>query len=139
VLGADAKPVVCLAGGIGITPFLSIARDAAHRQLPHRLHLFYSNRRPEDAAFLGELQTLERVNPRFRFIPTMTQMEKSSLPWTGASGPIGMNLLAPLLGNPKESIFYFAGPPSMAMSMYDLLQRLGVPADDMLSEEFYGY
>ncbi len=140
VLGAEAgKPVACLAGGIGVTPFLSMARDAAHRRLPHRIHLFYSNRRPEDAPFLGELRTLERANPRFRFIPTMTQMDRSSLPWSGASGPIGMKLLASVLDRPKEAAYYFAGPPSMAMSMYDLLQRLGVAADDMLSEEFYGY
>jgi len=53
-----AKPAVFLAGGIGITPFSSIVRHAAKARLPHRLYLFYSNRRPEDAAFmdvLGEL------------------------------------------------------------------------------------
>ncbi|MGE5640530.1 MAG: ferredoxin--NADP reductase [Clostridia bacterium] len=140
VLGADPKkPVVFLAGGIGVTPFLAMARHAAAQRLTHRIHLFYSNRRPEDAAFLGELRMLERTNPRFRFIPTMTQMDKSSLQWDGSTGPIGMNLLSPMLGNPKDAVYYFAGPPSMAMSMYDLLQRLGVAADDMQSEEFYGY
>ena len=41
-----AKPAVFLAGGIGITPFLSIVRQADHDRLPHRLYLFYSNRRP---------------------------------------------------------------------------------------------
>ena len=43
---------VFLTGGIGITPFRSIIRDAARKKLPHRLFLFYSNRRPEDGAFL---------------------------------------------------------------------------------------
>src|SRR5438876_11912968 len=45
----SAKPAVFLAGGIGITPFVSIVRQADHDRLPHKLHLFYSNRRPEDA------------------------------------------------------------------------------------------
>ena len=40
-----AHPAVFLAGGIGITPFLSMARHAAKARLPHRLYLFYSNRR----------------------------------------------------------------------------------------------
>ena len=40
------RPAVFLAGGIGITPFLAIARHAAKERLPHRLYLFYSNRRP---------------------------------------------------------------------------------------------
>src|SRR3954471_17859544 len=50
-----ARPAVFLAGGIGITPFLSMVRDARARRLSHRIVLFYSNRRPQDAAFLGEL------------------------------------------------------------------------------------
>src|SRR5690242_5764368 len=61
-----ARPAVLIAGGIGITPFRAIARHAAHERLPHRLWLFYSNRRPEDAPFLGELRELERDNPRYR-------------------------------------------------------------------------
>jgi ferredoxin-NADP reductase len=45
----SAKPAVFLAGGIGITPFSSIVRQADHDRASHKLYLFYSNRRPEDA------------------------------------------------------------------------------------------
>ena len=45
----------------------------------HRIFLFFSNRRPEDAPFLEELQALERENPNYKFVATMTQMEKSRL------------------------------------------------------------
>ena len=55
-----ARPAVFLAGGIGITPFRSMLRQAAEQKLPHHLFLFYSNRCPEGAAFLEELQELER-------------------------------------------------------------------------------
>jgi ferredoxin-NADP reductase len=64
----SAKPAVFLAGGIGITPFLSIVRQADHDQLPHKLRLFYSNRRPEDAPFLDTLQILEKSNPNFQLV-----------------------------------------------------------------------
>jgi hypothetical protein len=47
---------VFLAGGIGITPFRSMICLAAAERLPHQIFLFYSNRRPEDAPFLDELQ-----------------------------------------------------------------------------------
>jgi len=60
-----AKPAVFLAGGIGITPFLSILRQSDYDRLPHRLYLFYSNRRPEDAAFLDTLHALEKRIPTF--------------------------------------------------------------------------
>src|SRR3970040_2826356 len=65
-----ARPAAFLAGGIGITPFLSMALHAAKERLPHRLYLFYSNRRPEDAAFLEELQKIEQTNSNYRLIAT---------------------------------------------------------------------
>src|SRR5688572_4804386 len=55
-----ARPAAYLAGGIGITPFLSMTRHASRERLPHRIYLFYSNRRPEDAAFLAELREMEK-------------------------------------------------------------------------------
>lgn len=134
-----ARPAVFIAGGIGVTPFLSIARHAAHRRLPHRIHLFYSNRRPEDAPFLGELRGLERANPNFRVVPTMTQMENSSLPWSGATGTINRALLESHLSDVRSPIYYLAGPPGMAMGMQVLLDSLGVPEEDVRGEEFYGY
>ena len=140
VLDQDpGRPVVILAGGIGITPFLSMAKHAAKNRLPHAIHLFYSNRRPEDAPFLGELRLLERANPNFHLVPTMTQMHKSALPWQGETGPIGPKLLKSRLPDPKKALYYFAGPPSMAMSMHAMLEDLGVDENDMQSEEFYGY
>jgi ferredoxin-NADP reductase len=78
-----ARPAVFIAGGIGITPFMRILRQAAKDQLPQRLLLLYSNRRPEDAAFLAELQQLEQQNKNFRLVATMTEMSKSSRPWEG--------------------------------------------------------
>ena len=81
-----SKPAVFLAGGIGITPFLSILRQASHEKVPHHLYLFYSNRQPEDASFLDTLDKLQKTNPNFRFVPTMTEMAKSHRQWTGETG-----------------------------------------------------
>src|SRR5207248_1617875 len=57
------KPAVFLTGGIGITPFRSIILDATARKLAQQLWLFYSNNRPEDAAFLDDLQQVANANP----------------------------------------------------------------------------
>jgi ferredoxin-NADP reductase len=62
----SAKPAVLLAGGIGITPFISIVRQADHDRLPHKLHLFCSNRRPEDTPFLDALQMLGKKQSKFQ-------------------------------------------------------------------------
>jgi len=71
------RTAVFLAGGIGITPFRSVVFRAAKEKLPHRIFLFYSKRRPEDAPFLDELQALERENPNYKLIASMTEMSKS--------------------------------------------------------------
>jgi ferredoxin-NADP reductase len=134
-----ARPAVFIAGGIGVTPFLSIARRAAKVRLPQRIHLFYSNRRPEDAPFLEELRDLQRANASFRLIPTMTQMHNSRLPWEGETGPIREELLARHLPDLKSPVYYLAGPPGMAMGMQVLLDRLGIAESDVRGEEFYGY
>lgn len=65
----SAKPAVFLAGGIGVTPFSSIVRQADHDRAPHKLYLFYSNRRPEDAPFVEVLQNLERQTHSFVSLP----------------------------------------------------------------------
>src|SRR5258706_943277 len=62
--GADTRPAVFLAGGIGITPFVSMSRQAAHDRLARDIWLFYSNRRPEDAAFLDQLSALPTRHSR---------------------------------------------------------------------------
>src|SRR5207244_8625029 len=89
-----SRAAVILTGGIGITPFRSILLHAAKEKLPHRIFLFYANRRPEDAAFLAELQQLEVQNPHYKLIACMTEMEKSSHTWRGERGMLNPQLLA---------------------------------------------
>jgi ferredoxin-NADP reductase len=134
-----ARPAVFLAGGIGITPFLSIVRQADHDRLPHRLYLFYSNRRPEDAAFLDTLQTLETTNPNFRLICTMTEMSKSKKEWEGETVLIDKEMLSRHLAVLQGPIYYIAGPPTMVAAMRQTLVGAGVEEDDIRAEEFAGY
>jgi len=131
-----ARPAVFLAGGIGITPFLAMARDAAHRKLPQRIVLFYANRRPQDAAFLDELRALEKRNPNYRMIAAFSEPPAD---WKGETGFIRRDMLARHLPDLRAPVYYFAGPPAMAMGMQAMLGEIGVPDADMRSEEFYGY
>ena len=134
-----ARPAVFIAGGIGVTPFLSMIRHAAHARLPHRLCLLYSNRRPEDAPFLAELFDLADANPNFRFVPTMTEIDKSATPWSRDTGLVDKALLQRHLQDAERPVYYLAGPPGMVMGMQALLEGLGVPLEDVRDEEFYGY
>jgi ferredoxin-NADP reductase len=130
-------PAVFLAGGIGITPFVAMLRQAANERLPRKLTLFYSNRRPEDAMFLGELQKLQTQNPNYRFIGTMTGMEKSLQPWSGETGVIDKNMIARCVDDMAAPTYYIAGPPAMVDALQDML--VGAGAKTIRTDEFYGY
>jgi len=139
-LHADpARPAVFLAGGIGITPFLAMTRDAAHRKLPHRIMLFYANRRPRDAAFLDELRHLETANPNFRLIATVTEQTDPPQGQSLGTGRIDEEMLRRNVPDVLAPVYYFAGPPAMAKAMRGMLKKIGVAEKDMRSEEFYGY
>ena len=134
-----ARAAVFLAGGIGITPFRSILLRAAREKLPHRIFLFYVNRRPEDTPFLEELQNLQRENPNYTFIGTMTQMEKSQRSWQGETGYINQEMLSRFLQEAVSPIYYIAGPPAMVNSLHTMLNNAGINDDDIRIEEFAGY
>jgi ferredoxin-NADP reductase len=134
-----SKPAVFLAGGIGITPFLSIVRQASHDKLSHELNLFYSNRRPEDTPFLDMLMGLQATNPHFHFVPTVTQAEKSHLRWTGETGLINGTMLTKSIPDLRAPIYYIAGPPAVVGAMRQMLVAAGADEDDIRSEEFSGY
>ncbi|HEY3241994.1 MAG TPA: FAD-dependent oxidoreductase, partial [Phycisphaerae bacterium] len=134
-----ARPAVFVAGGIGITPFMSILRQAAKDRLAQRLVLLYSNRRPEDAAFLAELRQLEQLNKNFRLVATMTQMSHSGRPWEGETRLIDEELVKKVGADLSAPVYYLAAPPSMVEAVRQTLNRASIDDDDIRSEEFYGY
>lgn len=133
------KGAVLLAGGIGITPFRSMVFREAREKLQHRIYLFFSNRRPEDAPFLEDLRALERENPNFKLIATMTQMEKSKRAWSGETGLIDQKMLSKYLKDAASPVYYIAGPPGMVKGLREVLNKGRVDDDDIRTEEFSGY
>ncbi|PWB72848.1 oxidoreductase [candidate division GN15 bacterium] len=134
-----SRTAIILTGGIGITPFRSMVLRAAHEKLPHRIILFSSNRRPEDAPFLSELQALEKENPNYRFIATMTNADRSSRPWSGETGFINKEMLLHHARSAVSPVYYVAGPPEMVTAMRRMLDELNVDDDNIRTEEFSGY
>jgi len=134
-----SKPAVFLIGGIGITPVFSIIKNAAYKKLSHRLFLFYSNKRPEDATFLKDLQNLEKENKNFKLIATMTEIKNSKQAWRGETGFINKEMLQKYIGNLNSPIYYMSGPPMMVKAMRELAEKIGATDDDIKFEEFAGY
>lgn len=131
-----SRPAVFLVGGIGIVPAFSIIKDTIERRLPHKMFLFYSNRRPEDAPFLAEFQTLAKQNSNFKLIATMTEPEKLAKPWNGETGFIDQDMLKRYVDDLKSPIYYIAGLSEMVKAMKTLLKNVGIDEDNIRAEDF---
>lgn len=127
-----------LAGGIGITPFRRMIKDAVERCLPHTLALVYSNRNPASAAFLGDLEAWAKQAPVFRLIPTVTEPEPH-VPWRHESGPVDASFITRHVGPVGDSICHVAGPAPLVRAMMALLPAAGADPDSLRAEEFAGY
>jgi len=129
-------PFVFIAGGIGITVFRSMLRYIAEQGLRHRVTLVYSNRDRDSAAFLDELSALERDNPNFRLVLTMTDEPT----WEGETRRIDAELLRDHLDSELDSFTYLiAGPPAMVEAMEKSLRDAAVPEEQIRPERFSGY
>jgi ferredoxin-NADP reductase len=134
-----ARPAVFLTGGIGITPVRSIALQAAHERTGPRIIVFYSNKRPEDAAFLDELRRLDETEENFTLVATMTRPETSGRRWDGETGHVNRAMLSRHIDDLTVPIYYLSGPATMVTAMRGVLNDSGVDADDIRTEEFTGY
>jgi ferredoxin-NADP reductase len=133
------RAAVMLTGGIGITPFRSMIVQATKANTGHTLFLFYSNHRPEDAAFLDELGELARRHTNLTLVATMTNLTKSHAPWSGEKEHISVEMLMKYVTDLADPIYYIAGPPGMVAAMKEMLNEAGVDEDDVKSEDFAGY
>lgn len=127
---------VFLVGGIGVAPAMSMIKDAVERREKKSIYLFYSCRRPEDAAYLDELQKISMQHPALTVIPTMTRIHDSSSPWHGETGHISAKMLLKNIPDLNSAMFYIAGKSTMTTAMFDLIRGLGVNKSHVVIEEF---
>ncbi len=126
---------VFVAGGIGITVFRSMLRFIADEELPYRVTLLYSNGDRESAAFLDELDELERRIDGLRVVLTMTDDPV----WEGETRRLDADVIGELVGGLEEKVFLVAGPPEMAEAVADSLKVADVPEERVLADKFSGY
>jgi len=124
-----------VAGGIGITVFRSMLRYIRDTEAPYEITLVYSNRDRESAAFLDELEQLERDVPGLRLVLTMTDEDG----WDGETRRIDAAMLRDRLGALDGYRYLVAGPPGMTEAVVAELHRAGVSEDRVLADKFSGY
>jgi ferredoxin-NADP reductase len=131
-----ARPLVMVAGGIGITVFRSMLLFIREERLPYRVTLIYSNRDQESTAFLDELRDLEQELPDLRLILTMTQDPG----WDGETRKIDAQFFEDYLDSDlNQYTFLVAGPPGMTEGVQQALEDAGVKEENVTAERYSGY
>ena len=133
------RPIVFLVGGIGITPVLSILRQALYEKRPQPFYLFYANHKPEDIAFKDILCDLDKNFDNFRLITTVTSPEINFPGWTGEKGHLSAKMISAYAPDYQDAFFYVVGSLDMVMSMTTMARQMGIADGFIKYEEFIGY
>lgn len=134
----ESRPLVLIAGGIGITPFLSMIRFAAARSVSTPLVLLYSNKKKDQIPFLSELRRLAALNPRFSYgIAVTEEPPEEPLDPDMVWGRIDANLIQRYVGSFEQEPFYFiCGPTPMMEAVRYTLYDMGVAEESVEIESF---
>lgn len=131
---AQSESIVLIAGGVGITPLMSILRHLTDRNWRGEIYFIYSAKSPHDIIFRRELEDLQRRFPNLHLHITLTRAEGND--WTGHKGRITAELLKKTVPYLTSHPVYVCGPASMMEPTIQLLRELGVPPDQIKSEAF---
>ncbi len=130
--GADAPPLVLIAGGVGVTPLLAMLQFAAAEQT-HREILFVHGARTRSAqAFEAELRGLAQLHGKARVHVRLSDDPDAPC---DSNGFVDANLLRELLAGPDCDV-YLCGPQPFMTAVHAALVELGVAAERIHSESF---
>ena len=129
----DDRSLVLVAGGVGITPLLSMARHAVGADPGRPVTLIYSARRHEELAFREELAWMASRHAQFRVVATVTGGDPA---WTGQRGRISPALVAHHVPDAAHAIVMLCGPGEMVADVRAMLRGAGVPDAQVRFEVF---
>lgn len=135
ILPKDTKQrLAFIAGGIGITPFMSMISYSHQQNTGHNIILIYSNRKPALTAYKKELEKIDQENENFKVIFTMTDDDN----WAGERRKIDAEFIGQYTDTQKD-YYMVAGPPQMVQGVVLELEKAGVADANIKSENFSGY
>ncbi|MFD6880735.1 2Fe-2S iron-sulfur cluster-binding protein [Rhodococcus sp. NPDC060084] len=130
-------PVVCIGGGAGMAPILSLLRHMSDTGDPRPVRFYYGARTAADLFYLDEIRDFANTLRDFVFVPCLSE-NSDSLPEGVAGVETGM---VPEVVGARESELhrcetYLCGPPPMVDATLDLLESRGVPKDQIFYDKF---
>ena len=130
--------VAFLSGGIGITPIRSIFKYAADTYLGSSLVLLYSSRTPEYLIFKNDLTLMQAAHQNLKVVYTLTDCNEEVEDCR--VGYIDPDMVRQEIPDYMDRVFFICGPPGMVDGMRSmLLNKLSVPQNNIIIEDFLGY
>ena len=133
----DAE-IIMIAGGVGITPFLSQLDELMHINPQRKVTFIYGIRLPEDIIKSKDIEEIQKAMLNLKIIPVVSDDDS----WAGECGLIDQQRLDRLgvcedIDPKKENKVYFiCGPPKMLGLVQKSLKRLGVSSNLIFKEQF---
>jgi len=132
--GIEADSVVLIAGGVGITPMMSIARYLTDRSWPGDIFFLYACRTPTDFIFSKDIAELQRRNPKLHVLVVMEHPEGTD--WQGPRGRLTKELFTEAVPDIASRRIQLCGPPVMMNAVKAILSELKVPPEQVRTEDF---
>ena len=128
------RNLVFIAGGIGITPLMSMVRHMRDTGDKRDVLLLYGNRKEKDVAFRKELEEIAiKGMPHLRTVHVLDQADEN---WSGDRGRITIELIEKECKSLEGRVFYLCGPPMMMMGLVTNLKKAGVKRGNIRYERF---
>jgi len=125
--------LVFIAGGSGITPFMSMIRDVTDRGIDRTIHIIYGSRNPGDIIFGDELADRTSRHRNLTYTPVISEPPPS---YKGHTGFITAALMQELVGDIAGKMFYLCGPEEMYRFCLPELAAMNVPGKRIRCEVF---
>lgn len=125
----DAKHVVALAGGVGITPFASMAREVAHGTLDMDLTILYGSVSSDDITLKDELSALEGEH-----VHVVHVLSGDEPDWKGERGFLTAELIRKY--SAPDTTYFICGPQVMYRFLHGELAKLDIPRRRVRFEVF---
>ena len=128
----DSPNLLFIAGGIGITPFMSMLRYMRDRKLERNVLLIWGNKTEQDIAFRSELEKMAAERPSLRVVHVLSNQPG----WPGEKGYLDAEILRKYLEGFENPQVFVCGPPVMMTKVIRALRQIGVPRKRIHFERF---
>jgi ferredoxin-NADP reductase len=131
------KPLVFIAGGVGIAPFRSMIKEIVDKKLPSDIILFYSNRTANEILFSDTFKKAQAYG--VKTIYNLTDVNSIPQDWQGEKGYITEQTIKQKMPDFTKKTYYISGPQLMVQGFEKLLLRIGVKKGNIITDFFPGY